>query len=379
MRCEGVRAALLTPPGRGALAVVALAGRKADAVVDSLFAARGGVAIAARPDGALAFGTWRPTGEEVIVVRHAGERLEIQCHGGIAAPAAVLASLEAAGARIVPWQEWLGDEGGDSCAAAALQHLPQAHGPKAARILARQAAGALDLEIGRVAGVMAGGDADAGTRAANRLRAAARVGLRLTCPWRIVLAGEVNAGKSSLMNALVGHGRSIVSPLEGTTRDIVTARTVLDGWEVEIVDVAGTRGDETAVSTIERAGIERALAERALADLVLRVIPADAAAGGGGPAAGHELLVLTKADLATEATLAAATATAAGAGAGAIVTSAVTGAGVDTLIAAIVERLVPEERLDPDLLAGAVPFTQRQLDAIETLVGPPRGGAGEQP
>lgn len=372
MRCEGVRAALLTPPGRGALAVVALAGRKADAVVDSLFAARGGVAIAARPDGALAFGTWRPTGEEVIVVRHAGERLEIQCHGGIAAPAAVLASLEAAGARIVPWQEWLGDEGGDSCAALALQHLPQARGPKAARILARQAAGALDLEIGRVAGVMAGGDADASTRAANRLRAAARVGLRLTCPWRIVLAGEVNAGKSSLMNALVGHGRSIVSPLEGTTRDIVTARTVLDGWEVEIVDVAGTRGDETAVSSIERAGIDRALAERALADLVLRVIPADAAAGGG-PAAGHELLVLTKADLATEATLAAATA------AGAIVTSAVTGAGVDTLIAAIVERLVPEERLDPDLLAGAVPFTRRQLDAIDTLVGLPRSGAGEHP
>lgn len=372
MRCEGVRAALLTPPGRGALAVVALAGRKADAVVDSLFAARGGVAIAARPDGALAFGTWRPTGEEVIVVRHAGERLEIQCHGGIAAPAAVLASLEAAGARIVPWQEWLGDERGDSCAALALQHLPQARGPKAARILARQAAGALDLEIGRVAGVMAGGDADAGTRAANRLRAAARVGLRLTCPWRIVLAGEVNAGKSSLMNALVGHGRSIVSPLEGTTRDIVTARTVLDGWEVEIVDVAGTRGDETAVSSIERAGIDRALAERALADLVLRVIPADAAAGGG-PAAGHELLVLTKADLATEATLAAATAT------GAIVTSAVTGVGVDALIAAIVDRLVPEERLDPDLLAGAVPFTRRQLDAIETLVGLPRSGAGEQP
>lgn len=370
MRCEGVRAALLTPPGRGALAVVALAGRKADAVVDSLFAARGGVAIAARPDGALAFGTWRPTGEEVIVVRHAGERLEIQCHGGIAAPAAVLASLEAAGVRIVPWQEWLGDERGDSCAALALQHLPQARGPKAARILARQAAGALDLEIGRVAGVMAGGDADAGTRAANRLRAAARVGLRLTCPWRIVLAGEVNAGKSSLMNALVGHGRSIVSPLEGTTRDIVTARTVLDGWEVEIVDVAGTRGDETAVSSIERAGIDRALAEREAADLVLRVIPADAAAGGG-PAAGHELLVLTKADLATEATLAAATA--------AIVTSTVTGVGVDALIAEIVDRLVPEERLDPDLLAGAVPFTRRQLDAIETLVGPLRSGAGEQP
>jgi tRNA modification GTPase len=187
-----------------------------------------------------------------------------------------------------------------------------------------------------------------------------------------VLAGEVNAGKSSLMNALVGHGRSIVSPLEGTTRDIVTARTVLDGWEVEIADVAGTRRDATAVSSIERAGIERALAEREAADLVLRVIPADAAAGGG-PAAAHELFVLTKADLATEATLAAATA------AGAIVTSAVTGVGVDALIAAIVERLVPEERLDPDLLAGAVPFTRRQLDAVETLVGPPRTGAGEQP
>jgi hypothetical protein len=54
---------------------------------------------------------------------------------------------------------------------------------------------------------------------------------------------------------------------------------------------------------------------------------------------------------------------------GVLVTSAVTGEGIDDLVAAIVDRLVPEEGRDPSLLAGPVPFTIRQVEAIERMVG----------
>jgi hypothetical protein len=56
---------------------------------------------------------------------------------------------------------------------------------------------------------------------------------------------------------------------------------------------------------------------------------------------------------------------------GSLVTSAVTGEGIDDLVAAIVDRLVPEERREPELLVGPVPFTSRQVEAISRMVGQP--------
>jgi hypothetical protein len=73
------------------------------------------------------------------------------------------------------------------------------------------------------------------------------------------------------------------------------------------------------------------------------------------------LLVLSKADLAPETTLPRA-----------VATSAATGFGIEALAAEIVHALVPEERRDPALLGGAVPFTEWQVAAIEALVKPPR-------
>ncbi|MEX0669658.1 MAG: GTPase [Pirellulales bacterium] len=353
---QTMRCSLLTPPGRGALSVVGVAGDDAAATIDRLFAARSGP-VAGRPDGAICFGTWRMTGEDVVVVRHDRHRMEVHCHGGTAAPAAVIAELESLGARRMSWREWPADDQ-TACAAEALRALPFAGGPKAARILARQGAGSLDHELRHIETLATAGDEHASTRAAARLLAAARVGLRLTRPWRIVLAGEVNAGKSSLMNALVGHGRSIVSPIPGTTRDVVTARAVLDGWEVDLVDVAGLRGDGTNVTPVERAGMSRAVAEHQAADLALRVVPVNALPSAMGELSPNELLVLSKCDLAPGVMLP-----------GALATSSVTGIGMDALIAAIVDRLVPEERRDPGLLAGPVPFTPRQVDAIQTRFG----------
>lgn len=342
---RGASVALLTPPGRGALAVVGVRGRGAAAVVDAAFLPRSGPPLASRHDRAIAFGSWGPTGEDVVVVRYGSERLEVHCHGGLAAPAAVIASLEALGAVREPWAASLAGCFGEAHAA-----LARAAGPKASRILCRQAAGALDREFARIAGLKAAGHVAAARDACDRLLAAARVGLRLLRPWRVVLAGPVNAGKSSLVNAIAGHARSIVSTEPGTTRDLVETRLVLDGWEVDLVDVAGER--DGAVGPIERAGIERADAARAAADLVLRVVPGDQFEPPPDVPA-RELLVLSKSDIATS-----------GVPQGAVATSAVTGSGIEPLIAAIVGRLVPEERDDPELLAGAVPFTERQCAAL---------------
>ena len=170
-----------------------------------------------------------------------------------------------------------------------------------------------------------------------------------------MVAGPVNAGKSSLVNALAGHARSIVTPQPGTTRDLVTTRVVLGGWEVELIDTAGERPPGEAVSATERAGIALAADARARADLVLAVATVDdLPPRAAGP---RELVVLTKADLgAAPATVPA----------GGVVTSAVTGLGIDELAAAIVAALVPEDADDPDLLAGPVPFTERQVEAIRT-------------
>ena len=370
---EPPQVALLTPVGRGALAVVGVLGADAARLVARLFAPRG-----ARPlhdadrhgeqNGVaeVRFGRWighaGGVGEDVVaVVRPGGDRIEVHCHGGTAAAEGVITSLEAAGARRVSWHHWLASLGEADWAIEVRESLARVRGPKAARILSRQLAGAWDAawrrllaaaEADRVSEVVADG---------TRLLAAARVGLRLTRPWRVVLVGRVNVGKSSLVNALAGHARCIVTPVPGTTRDLVETRLVLDGWEIDLVDTAGLRPGDEPVDAVERAGIERAIAAAAAADLVVRVVSAD----GDEPAATaspHQLVVRSRADLAVQGGATGMEA------ADSLTTSAVTGLGIAALAAAIVARLVPEEHHDPALFTGAVPVTPRQADALRDLV-----------
>jgi tRNA modification GTPase len=356
--------ALLTPPGRAALAVVGVVGEAAARLVDRSFAARRGTPATALEDGAIVVGTWRSdagsAGEELVVVRRRRDLVEVHCHGGVAASAAVIASLARSGAETVSWQEWLVRSGQSTVEAEARAAVAVAGGSKGAMILARQLAGALDREFERIATWRSHGDVVSASAAGARLLRAARVGLRLVRPWRVVLAGAVNAGKSSLVNALAGHARCLVSPQPGTTRDVVETRLVVEGWELDLVDTAGLR-HESACDAVEREGIARALEAHAGADLVLRVVESTDPELSRGAAEPGELLVVTKGDLLPAGTPIPPQA---------VLCSAVTGDGIASLAIRIAAMLVPEETAEPTLLAGAVPFTDRQLDELRRLLSP---------
>ena len=138
----------------------------------------------------------------------------------------------------------------------------------------------------------------------DAIEAAAIQGRVLRDGMTVVIAGRPNAGKSSLLNALAGHDAAIVTPIAGTTRDILRERIDIDGMPLHVLDTAGLR-DETA-DEVEAEGMRRARLEMARADRVLFVI--DAAADPRGrsyeaerarlPADVPVTLLFNKADLA---------------------------------------------------------------------------------
>lgn len=107
----------------------------------------------------------------------------------------------------------------------------------------------------------------------------ARQGQVIREGFAVVIAGPPNAGKSSLLNALSGQEAAIVTPIPGTTRDLLKLDIQVEGLPIRIVDTAGLRHSE---DPIEREGVRRARAELDQADLVLWI--QDAAAGADTPA-----------------------------------------------------------------------------------------------
>ena len=198
-----------------------------------------------------------------------------------------------------------------------------------------------------------GSDAAVGARI-EALLEWARFGVHLANPWKVVLAGRPNVGKSSLINALVGYARTIVFDEPGTTRDVVTVETAFEGWPVQLVDTAGVRTDAEA---LEAAGIERARAMLAEADC--RVLLYDASQRlhdedrrllAQWPDA---IVVAHKCDLEAIAGPQARK--------DALQVSSLTGQGVENLATALVARLVP--RVPPQ--GTPIPITDRQVDLLE--------------
>lgn len=134
----------------------------------------------------------------------------------------------------------------------------------------------------------------------------ARQGALLRDGLQVVIAGQPNAGKSSLLNALAGAELAIVTPVAGTTRDVVQQTIQIEGVPLHVVDTAGLR-DSPEVDEVERIGIERAWGRIRQADVVLFLhdltraddpahAQADAAIAGGLPAGVPLLHVWNKLD-----------------------------------------------------------------------------------
>ncbi len=123
----------------------------------------------------------------------------------------------------------------------------------------------------------------------DALLAAARQGAMLREGLQVVIAGKPNAGKSSLLNRLVGDEVAIVTDLPGTTRDVLRHAIALDGLPIHLIDTAGLRGARDAV---EAEGVRRAAREIARADRVLYVVDAANPSESSPPALAEQLATL---------------------------------------------------------------------------------------
>src|SRR5699024_4181549 len=103
----------------------------------------------------------------------------------------------------------------------------------------------------------------------ERLLATCRRGRVLKSGVRTAIIGRPNAGKSSLLNALAGYERAIVTDIPGTTRDTVEESVLCGGVELRLIDTAGIRETD---DTVEQMGVERSRRAVAEADLVLVVV-----------------------------------------------------------------------------------------------------------
>jgi tRNA modification GTPase len=239
----------------------------------------------------------------------------------------LLALLNAEDVQEVTWQELAQDRFADPVAAALL---PFARTRRTAAILLGQANGAYARAVAAIEAE--GVDASA---LREMLQRNAVVGWHLVEPWTVAIVGKPNAGKSTLLNALAGFDRSIVSPIAGTTRDAVSVSLAFDGWPVDVIDTAGLRESGDA---LEEEGVSRAKDALAASDLSLWI--ADATEVQLLPleewmpiqTSGRVLVVLNKRDLLARPIDGIA---------GAISISAATGDGIPQLVTRMTELLVP--------------------------------------
>jgi tRNA modification GTPase len=347
----------LTPPGAAAIATLGLHGPDAWTVCRALFAPRSGElpeSPAAVKPGQFWLGRLgEEMKDEVVLALRRVEPVpwvELHCHGGRELIDLLLDVFRARGARVCSWEDWERRTAKSPLQAEAAIALARALTLRTASILLDQYQGALEQALAEVRIALERGAGAEAEKLLASLTGHAALGLHLTTPWRVVVAGAPNVGKSSLVNALAGFQRSVVAETPGTTRDVVTTLLAIDGWPVELADTAGLREDAEA---LEEQGIGLARAAAGTADLCLWVV--DGATAPVWPRAlpTPVLRVVNKIDLPPAWDL--------GTAEGASRVSARTGEGLGELCEALSRQLVP----DPPLPGRAVPFTPEWCDRLE--------------
>lgn len=368
-----IRVVRLTPTGRGAVASLLVEGPAVAELVGAIVHPATGRPLGDQPYEKIVFGRSqsRSGSEEVVVCRRDTNRVEIHCHGGSAAAAAIVAGLTEHGCDEISWQQWVRESNIDPILAAARIALAAAETERTAAILWDQHAGALRSALDLVSADLVGGNETTALERVDALLEWSAVGCHLTMPWKVVLAGRPNVGKSSLINALLGYPRAIVHDAPGTTRDVVAAATAIDGWPIELADTAGLHA---STEPVEAAGIRLAEDRLAIADLVLLVFDASSAWSDADEALvlrwPPAMRVFNKSDLVDAEA-------AAGLRHGGIAVSATMGAGRDDLRHAIAARLVPKS----PPVGQAMPFTAGQvawLREIRTALADDQPGLARQ-
>lgn len=368
-------AAVATPPGRGALAVVRLSGRDAHAIARAALdrwpaTPRSAVVTYARSmEGELV--------DQAVVIRYdapasfTGEdSVELITHGGLVVPTTVLAALLARGARLatpgeftrravlngkldVLQAEATGDLVDADSRAAQTIALHQLDGGLSRRILwlreqliGLEALIAYDIDFpeedeGPIPPSRIAAAADGIIGALERLLETASTGELVREGALVVLAGAPNVGKSSLFNALLGQSRAIVTDIPGTTRDAIEAVIDTPRLPLRLVDTAGIRESTDAV---ERIGVEVSASYVARAAVVLACGDTPRAMSEIGTALHGRttapiIAVRTKADLDRPSAQALIEARASTGARAAIAVSAETGEGLRELLEAITRAI----------------------------------------
>ena len=334
-------AAVATGGVVSAIGIVRVSGPDTLALLDAVFRPADGLAMSAHPDRLLVYGKLLDRDGALLDLclctvsraprSYTGEDTgELQCHGSPTVLREALAGLFARGARQALAGEFTKraflNGRMDLTRAEAVVDIIDAETPRAARNAAGQLDGAVfrraeavyaalteisahfhavldypDEEIEpfaleNYAGTLRGAETDL-----QGLLDTYRRGRTLDRGVKTAIVGKPNAGKSSLLNALLGYDRAIVTDLPGTTRDTLSERCALGGVLLRLTDTAGLR--ETS-DPVERLGVERTVSAAEEAELVLAVFDAsrpftaeDEAVAAQARRAPRRLAVVNKCDL----------------------------------------------------------------------------------
>ena len=299
--------AIATPLGEGGISVIRISGRQAFTVADRVFVGRS--KLADSPSHTAHFGRVVDDSgsfvDEVVAVTFRAPNsytcedvVELSCHGGYIVTQKVLQVILSAGGRLAEPGEFTKraflNGRLDLSQAEAVGDLIHSQSEAAYRSSVRQLSGELSREIKGVRDELLNlsslleleldfseEDVEFANRKTLEDRLVGAVGVvdRLLESYavgkvykegvRVTIAGKPNAGKSSLLNALLREDRAIVSPIPGTTRDTISESVSIGGVLFRLTDTAGLR--ETT-DTIEHEGVERAQKEAEEADIVLLVM-----------------------------------------------------------------------------------------------------------